>query len=401
MSFWIAAAAITIGIAMLILAALRRPAGTAAPGAEDIRIYRDQLKEVERDLARGLITAEEAARLRTEISRRILDADKAAGSSATTRGPLWVAGLLLLVATGGGVWIYSRLGAPGYSDMPMADRLAFAEELRKSRPSQAELEAANPPVAVNPAPEKDFLDLIEKLRTAMKDRPNDLQGQEYLARYEAELGDYAAAAAAQAKVVQLKSPQASGEDYADWAGLMILAAGGRVSAEAESVLSEALKRDPKNGRAMFYTGLLFEQNARPDLAFRVWRELLETGDPAGPWVPTLRRALPEAAWRAGVDYTLPPEGMAPAGPSAADVDAARDMPEADRQAMIRGMVDSLSARLASSGGSAQEWARLITSLGVLGEKDRARAIAAEAEGVFAGREGDLAAIRKAAEGAGL
>ena len=69
--------------------------------------------------------------------------------------------------------------------------------------------------------------------------------------------------------------------------------------------------------------------------------------------------------------------------------------------MIRGMVDGLSNRLATDGGTAQEWARLIGALGVLGETDRATAIWAEAQTVFADRAEDLALIRSAAEQAGL
>ncbi len=54
-----------------------------------------------------------------------------------------------------------------------------------------------------------------------------------------------------------------------------MAAGGYVSPEAEAALSEVLRREPSNGRARYYTGLLYAQTGRPDLAFRVWRPLLE------------------------------------------------------------------------------------------------------------------------------
>jgi len=71
----------------------------------------------------------------------------------------------------------------------------------------------------------------------------------------------------------------------------------------------------------------------------------------------------------------------------------------DQQAQIRGMVEGLAARLASDGGSADEWARLVRALIVLGETDRARAIATEAESVFASQPDALALIR--AEAANL
>ncbi|MBD3764142.1 MAG: c-type cytochrome biogenesis protein CcmI, partial [Rhodobacterales bacterium] len=78
-----------------------------------------------------------------------------------------------------------------------------------------------------------------------------------------------------------------------------------------------------------------------------------------------------------------------------------DMTEEERQAMIRSMVDGLAERLATEGGGAQDWARLIGALGVLGDTDRARTIWAEAQGVFADRPEDLAAVRAAARQAGV
>jgi cytochrome c-type biogenesis protein CcmH/NrfG len=48
------------------------------------------------------------------------------------------------------------------------------------------------------------------------------------------------------------------------------------------------------------------------------------------------------------------------------------MPAPDREAAIRGMVEGLSARLAASGGSPEEWSRLVRSYAVLGEHDKAR-----------------------------
>ena len=68
-----------------------------------------------------------------------------------------------------------------------------------------------------------------------------------------------------------------------------------------------------------------------------------------------------------------------------------------RDAMVRDMVEGLAARLASEGGSAAEWARLVTALTTLGQTERARSIRDEAQKVFAGREADLALIRAAAE----
>lgn len=69
--------------------------------------------------------------------------------------------------------------------------------------------------------------------------------------------------------------------------------------------------------------------------------------------------------------------------------------------MIRSMVDSLSDRLASQGGPAGDWARLIGALVVLGDVDQAQAIWTEAQTVFARDAEGLALLQAAAQQAGL
>ena len=58
-----------------VLAPLWRSRASEAAEDTDIDIYRDQLLEVERDLARGVLDEAEAERTRTEVSRRLLTAD--------------------------------------------------------------------------------------------------------------------------------------------------------------------------------------------------------------------------------------------------------------------------------------------------------------------------------------
>jgi cytochrome c-type biogenesis protein CcmH len=253
------------------------------------------------------------------------------------------------------------------------------------------------------------VELVEQLRAALETRPDDLTGYTLLARNEAALGNFAAARKAQERVVELLGDRATATDYADLADVMILAAGGFVSPEAEQVLLQTLNRDPQNGTALYYTGLLYAQVARPDRAFAVWRPLLEQSSPADPWYFPIHGQIEELGLRAGVVYTAP-EIPAPAGapgeggqpgPTAEDVAAAQDMSPEDRQAMIENMVAGLSDRLATQGGTAEEWARLITALGVLGRADEARAIADEAATAFAGQPDALPLIEAARQRAGI
>lgn len=407
MEFWIAAGAIALAVTGLLLGALsRNRMEDVAPAASDLNVYRDQLREVDRDLERGVIAKADADRVRTELARKILDADKALGYQTAAATAPRQATLALAVLIGllmmGAVWGYLRLGAPGYPDLPIRVRIEAADELYRTRPGQAEAErAASAALAPqNPDVEPSFLDLMSKLRAALKNRPDDLQGHELLAQNEAALGNYMAAVAAQRQVIALKGAAATGADHAALGEMMILAAGGYVSPEAEAELVKALQLDPLNATAAYYAGLMFVQTGRPDRAFSLWAPLLDRSSPTDPWFDPLAAQIGEIAAEAGVEYTPPSTAAAP-GPSGEDVAAAAEMSPEDREAMIRGMVAQLSDRLATEGGTAEEWARLIGAYGVLGEADRAREIWTEAQARFADKPKDLAEVRAAAVKAGV
>jgi cytochrome c-type biogenesis protein CcmH len=71
------------------------------------------------------------------------------------------------------------------------------------------------------------------------------------------------------------------------------------------------------------------------------------------------------------------------------VAAAQDMSQGDRQAMIRGMVESLAARLKEDPNNLEGWLRLVRSYSVLGDKPKAQEALNEGLAQFPaeGREG--------------
>ncbi|SLN26403.1 hypothetical protein ROJ8625_01064 [Roseivivax jejudonensis] len=397
--------------ALLVLALLRGRRDTRAGEAFDLQVYRDQLTEVERDAARGTIGPEEAERLRTEVSRRLLAADARAraaqdgGGQPATLG-LATAAVIGLLLIGGGYGLYLSLGAPGYGDLGLRTRIAQAEAARAERPTQEEAEAQVPESAPQEPPNAEYAALVQRLRGAVAERPDDLQGFRLLARSEAALGNFDAAWRAQERIVTLKGDDATAADYADLGDMMVLAAGGYVSPEAEAAFSEALERDPSNGAARYYAGLSYAQTGRPDRAFRIWDTLLRNSRADDPWVPPVMSQIQSVASRAGVNDYVPPElpggdSITPPGPTEEQMRAAEGMDPAARDEMIRGMVSQLSDRLATQGGSAAEWARLITSLVRIGERERAATIYAEAQQVFARDQAGLERIEAAAESVGL
>ena len=390
MSFWITAIGLAAIVTAVLLRALLRRGAVEGSATSDIQVYKDQLREVERDLARGVVSEEEAAAVRLEVSRRLLEADRKAqtepggGGTAPGGATVAVAALVAVAVLGGAVLLYRGIGAPGYPDLPLERRIALAEEGRLSRPGQAEAEARGLPDVSGGEANAEYLDLVARLREAVAERPDDLQGHVLLAQHEARLGNYTAAHVAQARVIVLKGDGAEAPDYTALGELMVVAARGYVSPEAEAAFRKALELEPRNGTARYYVGLLAVQTGRPDLAFRMWRVLLESSRPGDPWVRPIRAQILELALLAGVDYTLPapPSGRALPGPTAEQMDMAGEMSPAERMEMIEGMVAGLSERLATEGGPPEEWARLIRAYGVLGRREAAAAIWAEAQDVF-------------------
>ena len=489
MTFWITAAIISglVGLTVVLGFLRLRPAPVLEDGAalrKDIQVYRDQLREVEKDVARGIIAEADAERLRLEISRRILEADRSGVAAAPVvempKAARWAGLAMVPLMVAGAFVIYSAVGAPDYPDMPLAQRLADAREARANRPAQEVAEAeitarttveGSAPPSLRPDISPEDAEMVERLRQALSTRPDDLQGHRLLAVSEASLGNFEAALAAQARVVELMGDEAgaeeaqvlreleqlaagaeglearkaelleAGADRAAWeelvnlamalddlrlahrmqaglieglgedatpedhvfhADLMINAAGGYVSPEAERALEAALRREPGNPLARFFTGLMLAQTDRPDLAFRIWQQLLEEGPSDAPWIAPIRSQIEFMAMRAGVNYTLPPAGTASAPRlTDADIEAARDMPPEERAAMIEAMVAGLSQRLATQGGSAEDWARLIAAHGVLGNTSEASGIWTEAQAVFGARPDQLEVIRQAAQSAGV
>jgi cytochrome c-type biogenesis protein CcmH len=402
MIFWTLAALGSLVVAAFLLRALSLGAGRQSDGGGfDVQVYRDQLAEVDRDVARGVLDAEDAERTKTEISRRLIAAHAAAKASAagaaSEKTELRLGfGIVAAVVVAGGLALYHQLGQPLMPDQPLAERLAEARELASTRPSQEAYEASLP-ARPDPNQDPDLLNLVKQLRDVVQDRPDDLRGFELLARNEASLGNFKRAYQAQERIIELKGDAAEPNDHLSLADYYMISAEGYISPEAEVALRKALELSPQNGFARYYTGLLMMQTGRPDLTFRFWRALLEEGPENAPWIAPIRENIEDLAWIAGVRYDPP----APRGPSAADIAAAENMDSQDRAAMIEGMVSSLSERLATEGGSAQEWAQLITALAVLGRTGDAGDIWAEAQEIFAEAPAALDLINQAAQTAGL
>ncbi|WP_322892696.1 MULTISPECIES: c-type cytochrome biogenesis protein CcmI [unclassified Yoonia] len=396
MVFWIVICLLTLAVAGIIAVPLLR-APEVAEGNPDIDLYRAQLAEIDRDLERNLLDPSEAEQSRNEIARRLLAASKTADAPVGAYKQQGVIALLVLVVIAAVAFtVYDRIGAPGYGDVPLQARLAASDQMRANRPAQAMLQQVAPPPPAVDLPDE-YVAAIDRLREIAPTRPDDLEAWSRLAFHEVELRNYAGAAAAQERVIAIIGDEVAVTDLTRLLDLQVVAAGGLVSPEAEELVRRILAMDEGNIAARYYLGLLYDQTDRPDLAYRLWRDIAENGDPETFHTASARQMIEDAAFRAGIDYSLP----AMRGPSAAEIENAQDMSPEDREAMIGGMVAGLADRLANDGGTAADWARLITGYGVLGNLDDARVVWVEGREVFGADPAALEVITEAAQGAGL
>jgi cytochrome c-type biogenesis protein CcmH len=379
--FWIAAVLVMLLTVLGVAWPLLRKRSVAAPERADqaVALYRRQLAEVDRDLERGVIAPAEAQALSLEIKRRILaeapgpNAPAAVPSAISPRRHLAVLAVCLgLSAAGFG--LYAELGSPGVPDQPLAARIAGGD-LAPSRPEAAD---RLPPPEVAQA--------ITALAERLKTNPDDVEGWALLGRAYLSMGRYA------------EGSRALGEAFgrsgrrpnlaADYGESLVAAAGGRVTNEAADAFEIALDRDRADPRGRYYLSLARAQQGDIAGALQGWIDLLALAPADAPWIGEVRARVDQAASALGLDpATLTPSADAEAlrdrpvspGPSAEDMDAAAAMGPEDREAMIRGMVERLAARLEAEPDDREGWLRLARAYDVLGEAEKARDARARAD----------------------
>lgn len=351
------------------------------------QIYKDQLGEIDADLARGLINISEAEAARAEVGRRLL-AHHASRTAADTVYPapssrpalvMAVTALMPLAALA----FYLAAGQPTLPDQPFDSRTDGA-------PQQAAAIRA-----------------FEQLEDHLADHPADGEGWERIAPVYLRLGRYEAAVGAFEKVVALKGRSVSA--LSGLARAHIFLHDGRVNDAARKALESAVELEPGHFDNRFWLAVGREQSGDVATAIEDYRRLLSEGPATAPWrelatqrLATAERRLASAGPRLGaVPQTSapPPAGMPQL--SQEQMDAARQLSSGDRQAMIEQMVGRLADRLKSNGQDSEGWQRLVQAYVVLGRKGEATAALTEARRQLAADRDALGQLEQLAQRLGL
>jgi len=369
MVLWIVFALMTAAAIAAVVWPLARKPRTGAAGSELV-VYKDQLEEIERDRSAGLIGEVEAEAARLEVSRRLLAAaDKEAAAPAAAPQPRWhrrAAALgALVVLSLLPVGLYVVLGSPNIPGQP-----AYA---RGNLPPGRESIAT----------------LIGQVEERLARNPNDGAGWEVIAPVYMRLGRFDDAVLARRKALALNGE--TGARYADLGEALVAAANGVVTDEAKTSFARAVAREPQNAKARYFLGLADEQDGNRQAAAAKWRDMLKDAPADAPWIGLVRDALARVTG----------EPAAGAGPNAEQMAAAQNMSEAQRTAMIRGMVQKLADKLHTDGGDVEGWLRLVRAYAVLGDSDKAKAAAADAKRALATHPDEIKRIDDLVKGLGL
>lgn len=372
--FWIAAAALSVAVAAaLLLPLLRRAGAPDVPSRAqfDLTVYKDQLAEVDRDLERGVLSADQALAARTEIERRMLaaagdgEAEAKAAPQPKRAATRVLMALIALAVPAGALGLYLLLGQPGLEDQPLAQRQQQETLDTASRAEKLDAMAA-------------------ELRASLEKEPNAPRNWAVLAQIYEMQGDLAAAVGAYGKLAETSDRHP--EALIALAEAQIALDNEMVSADVAELLKEAKAKDPAHPKPYFY--LAMERRQKEDLkgALDEYTAMLAVTPEDAPWVEEIQSRVAQLAGELKIETPavklLPPSApqgdqQGAPGPTAEQVQDAQQMAPEDQQAMIRSMVERLATRLQENPDDLAGWQRLAQAYRVLGED--AKAAEAEAQ----------------------
>jgi len=379
MLFWVLCAVLTAAVLYAVTRPLSAPVtapADASDAASDIAVYRDQLKEIEADRVRGLLSDAEAEAARVEISRRLLARAEEAKASATrdqerslrSARIAFTSAAILVPAFSLG--LYLALGSPGLPGQPHAERVS------------APLEKAT------------IDDLVAKVEERLRAHPEDGQGWDVIAPVYLRQGRFTEAAQAFQRASRLlgESPRR----LAGYGEATVFANNGIVTEEARRAFERWAELEPDRPQPRFWLAFAKEQDGDLAGALEGYRKLLADAPADTDWRSSVEQRI--AALTQRMSETAEPDAR---GPTAEVIAGAEKLSPEQRAELIESMVAGLAQRLEKESRDLAGWQRLIRAYVVLGQKDKASDALGKARTTFAGDETSLAALNDLARELGL
>jgi cytochrome c-type biogenesis protein CcmH len=286
----IAALMVAVTLAWVLIPLLRRSGAEEVDReASNVAILRDQLRELDADLANRVMPAEQYESARRELEQRVLEESQASATptgAAVPRTGVWSAialGVLLPVAA---AVLYAFMGNPD-AFSPQAQANANAGTASPHDASSAQVE-----------------DMVVKLAARLEKEPGNTEGWVVLARTYYVMKRFPEAARAFEKAVALE-PDVP-DLLADYADTLGAAQGGNLQGKPMELVQRALKLDPTHWKALALAGTAAFEQKDYRKAVDYWERLKPTVPPESDIARSIDASIAEARQLGGL----------PAGPVA-------------------------------------------------------------------------------------
>lgn len=236
----------------------RQRPGDVDHDGTNLALMREQLAELDADLAGGTLSPEQHGEARRELERRVLEesaTDVPAAPAARRGGRVAAVLVALFVPVAAGLF-YLYTGSPGALDP------------QRTVPGHAELT------------QEQFDGMIVRLEARLKERPDDANGWVLLARSKFVLQRFDEAVEAYSRAAALVKDNAN--LYADYADALAMKQGRRLQGEPERLIAQALKIDPDHVKALALAGTVAFEKQDYAGALRYWERILKVAEPDSP-----------------------------------------------------------------------------------------------------------------------
>ncbi|MFN2577320.1 MAG: c-type cytochrome biogenesis protein CcmI [Pyrinomonadaceae bacterium] len=261
LTFWIIAVLLMLLAFWFVLPALlNKPSDDedVEQRQANVLVYKDQYRELDADMANGLIGEEQYEHEKSELERRLLEdvtAKSTPNSSAKKGANAFAYGVAAFIPIGA-IALYYTLGNPKGVDSA-------------TNPQAIAVDAPAQPGAMSP---QQIAANVEKLAQRLKQNPNDAQGWTMLARSYMMQERFSDAASAYEHLTQLNANDA--DAWADYAEASALAGGQNLAGKPTEAINRALKIDPNNQMALNLAGSAAFQASDYKKAIEYWQKLL-------------------------------------------------------------------------------------------------------------------------------
>ncbi|MBV5344535.1 MAG: c-type cytochrome biogenesis protein CcmI [Rhodoferax sp.] len=332
------AAVLTLLVVVWMMRPLLRAPKTEGVSSNRLNtaIHRDQLKALEADLARGVISQQDFETTRDELQLRLLD-DTTSFEASPSKNAV-------------GFWSAKRTaGAVGLS-LPV---MALGLYLQLGTPT-----AIDPQAQVT-ANEQQIRQMIDTLAAKLKANPEDAKGWAMLARSYKVVGRFEDSKQAFEKAGAIVNTEP--DLLVDYAELLGMLAGNKLEGKPSQLINNALRLNPDHPMGLMMAGLAAYQLGDYKTSVTYWEKLLSLMPPDSPDAQQMQANIADAQAKGGL--TPPESNKLPPVPAGA---AAGMTPE-----KINEMVDRLAARLKDNPSDLAGWGRLARAYKVQGRLDEA------------------------------